>query len=65
MSDLSAHRAITLPLSLDTWIRLEGRFPVTDAEWAQLLATLDAMRPALVQPAEDAALAAPTGAAGA
>lgn len=43
-------RAVSIPLSLDQWATLYAAFPLTDAAWTQMLAVLEAMKPALVTP---------------
>ncbi len=43
-----ALRTIQLPLSIDQWATLAAPFPITDLAWTQMIAVLDAMKPALV-----------------
>jgi len=38
-----------LPLAPSEWAKLEASFPLTEAKWRQMLAVLNAMKPALVQ----------------
>lgn len=40
--------SLPIPLSPDRWATLVSPFPLSAPEWDQLLATLAAMRPALV-----------------
>lgn len=40
---------IALPLASHPWLFLEASFPITNASWDQMLAILEAMKPALVQ----------------
>ncbi len=37
-----------LPISGTKWTTLQGNFPITSAEWEQMIAVLGAMKPALV-----------------
>lgn len=39
---------LSIPVSKDKWLRLEGAWPLTTPEWAQMLAVLEAMKPVLV-----------------
>ena len=41
-------RAVQLPISATKWAVLQAAFPLTDAEWTQMIAVLEAMKPALV-----------------
>jgi hypothetical protein len=43
-----ASREVQLPVALDEWATLRAIFPLTEAKWAQMLAVLQAMKPALV-----------------
>jgi len=43
-------RTIHLPISPTEWATLQAPFPLTKEGWDQMLAVLDAMKPALVQP---------------
>jgi hypothetical protein len=53
LAHLSAHhatsptRTIQLPLSPGKWVAVQGDFPLSQAEWRQMLAVLGAMQPAL------------------
>lgn len=38
----------TVPVAVGTDVTIEGRFPLTEAEWTQLIAVLTAMKPGLV-----------------
>lgn len=42
-------RAVQLPLSPSSWATLSAPFPVSEAAWTQMIAILNAMKPALVQ----------------
>ena len=42
------YRRIPLPISRNIWLRLEGRFPMTEEAWTQMLRILDAMKLGLV-----------------
>lgn len=44
-----ALRPLQLPLSADTWATLTAPFPLTKQAWEQMLAVLNAMKPALVK----------------
>jgi hypothetical protein len=48
----SGQRAIAIPLSQTQWASLQAPFPLTEALWNQMLAVLNAMKPALVASAE-------------
>lgn len=50
----SVRREIPLPLSPDIWAHLTVPCPLTEAEWAQMMTVLEAMRPALVETAAPA-----------
>jgi hypothetical protein len=41
-------RAVQIPVSTTKWAILQAPFPLTEAEWKQMKAVLDAMKPALV-----------------
>ena len=41
-------RVIQLPISSTEWAALQAPFPLTEEKWKQMLAVLDAMKPALV-----------------
>ena len=41
-------RTVQIPLSTTKWAMLQAPFPLTEAEWNQMKAVLDAMKPALV-----------------
>jgi hypothetical protein len=41
-------RAVQIPISTTKWAMLQAPFPLTEAEWNQMKAVLDAMKPALV-----------------
>ena len=41
-------RVISLPLSASKWVNLRGPFPMTEKEWLQMKAVLEAMKPGLV-----------------
>lgn len=41
-------RTVTLPLLNDGWAVLEYRYPLTEADWASMMAVLAAMKPSLV-----------------
>jgi hypothetical protein len=43
-------RAVQLPISQTKWAVLQAVFPLTNAEWKQMLSVLEAMKPALVAP---------------
>jgi hypothetical protein len=64
--DLSMFR-FTIPLPGGRHLLIEGDFPVSEAEWDQFVAVLDAMKPGLVsmataiQERRDLATAAPKG----
>ncbi len=42
-------RVIQLPISATEWAALQAPFPITEAKWKQMLAVLEAMKPALVK----------------
>ncbi len=44
----SATCVFTLPVAVERWLTLRGAFPLTEVQWARLLAILEAMKPALV-----------------
>lgn len=44
----SAGRAVSIPYSLNKWATLTAEFPLTESEWGQMIAVLNAMKPALV-----------------
>jgi len=44
---------IQLPLSTNSWATLSAEFPLTQSGWTQLLAVLNAMKPALVKPEDN------------
>lgn len=44
-------KSIQLPLSVSEWATLYAPFPLTESAWGQMLAVLNAMKPALVAPA--------------
>jgi hypothetical protein len=46
--DMREPRTIPIPLSIDEWATLQAAFPLTEAQWTQMLAVLQAMKPALV-----------------
>ena len=43
-----ASRVIQLPISQTEWAALQAPFPLTADQWRQMLAVLEAMKPALV-----------------
>lgn len=43
-------KSIQLPLSISEWATLQAAFPITEAAWKQMIAVLNAMKPALVAP---------------
>ena len=47
--DREGHRTVHLPLSLTEWATLQAPFPLTENAWNQLVAVLEAMKPALVE----------------
>lgn len=47
---LPGNRTVHLPIDSETWAVLEAAFPLTQDGWDQMIAVLQAMRPALVQP---------------
>lgn len=49
--DEPEHRAVALPLSANEWATLQAAFPLSETAWDQMLAVLNAMKPALVAPA--------------
>ena len=42
-------RNVQLPLSSDSWATLSAQFPLTEVSWKQMIAVLEAMKPALVK----------------
>lgn len=46
-------RSIQLPYSATAWATLQATFPLNDREWQQMLAVLQAMKPALTAADED------------
>ena len=50
-ADLSTFRFV-IPLPGGRHLLIEGDFPVSEAEWDQFIAVLDAMKPGLVSMAE-------------
>ena len=46
-------RVIQLPISSTEWAALQAPFPLTEEKWEQMLAVLDAMKPALVGKEKD------------
>ncbi|MDQ3692285.1 MAG: hypothetical protein M3464_01475 [Chloroflexota bacterium] len=45
-------RAVVIPVAVNEWATLHASFPMTEGAWAQMLAVLTAMKPALVAPAD-------------
>jgi hypothetical protein len=43
----SAPRTVQIPVSQAAWVAFQGAFPLTEAEWQQMMAVLAAMKPAL------------------
>ena len=41
-------RVVSVPLSASKWVNLRGSFPLTEGEWNQMKAVLEAMKPGLV-----------------
>ena len=39
---------VTLPIAHDEWAALQAAFPMTEQKWSQMIAVLEAMKPALV-----------------
>lgn len=50
--------AVPIPLSATEWVTLQGRFPLSESAWDQLLRVLDVMKPGLVKSPDDASDAA-------
>lgn len=48
-----ATRVVQLPISATEWAALQAPFPLTEERWAQMLAVLNAMKPALVAESDD------------
>jgi hypothetical protein len=48
------HRLVLIPLSVTEWATLQAPFPLSEAAWNQMMAVLNAMKPALVASAEQA-----------
>lgn len=48
MSERTERRSVWLPIANATWPMLTARFPMSEAEWDQMITTLEAMRPGLV-----------------
>ncbi|MDE0152974.1 MAG: hypothetical protein OXN23_03795 [Gammaproteobacteria bacterium] len=46
---LGSVRNVQLPLSSDSWAILSAQFPITEKNWDQMLAVLQAMKPALIK----------------
>ena len=46
-------QTVQLPISPAEWATLQAPFPLTEAKWKQMLAVLNAMKPALVQNGEE------------
>lgn len=44
----AGQRAISIPLSVSEWATLQAAFPISETAWAQMIAVLQAMKPALV-----------------
>lgn len=44
-------RTIMLPYSADEWASLQASFPLSESAWTQMIAVLEAMKPALIQQA--------------
>jgi hypothetical protein len=44
-----ASRIIQLPISPSEWAALQAPFPLTEGQWKQMLAVLEAMKPALIR----------------
>lgn len=51
-ADARVRRPILLPLSVSEWATLDMPTPLRPSEWSQLMAVLEAMRPAIVTPEE-------------
>lgn len=47
--DVGITRTIQIPLSLTDWASLEAAFPLSEENWQQMIAVLNAMKPALVR----------------
>lgn len=45
-------QVIALPLAANEWASLRAPFPLSERKWKQMLAVLEAMKPALVQDGE-------------
>ena len=43
-------RIVQLPISASEWAALQAPFPLTEAKWEQMMAVLQAMKPALTEP---------------
>ena len=41
-------KVIQLPIAPEEWAALQAPFPLTEEKWTQMLAVLEAMKPALV-----------------
>ncbi len=44
------NRMVSIPCSLTEWADIDAPWPLTPAEWSQLMALLEAMKPGLVVP---------------
>lgn len=49
MSKSTTGRSVQLPVSQTEWATLSANFPLSDEEWSQMLAVLQAMRPGLTK----------------
>jgi hypothetical protein len=47
-------RSVSLPLSVSEWATLQAPFPLSESAWNQMIAVLQAMKPALVAPEKQA-----------
>lgn len=45
----ATHRSIAIPLSSTEWATLDAPFPLCESAWKQMMAVLNAMKPALVE----------------
>lgn len=47
-------KELAIPVSLEFWGMLQISYPMTQAEWDQMLRILEAFRPGIVEPPHDA-----------
>lgn len=52
MINTAGSRNVQLPLSPTAWATLSAPFPLSEEAWTQMLAILNAMKPALVEPSK-------------